>query len=78
MLKIELLEKKWGKLNRANNYLYNGDVDYISKKTKLNFIFDKIDYALYKDVYGKLGLEIPPDLKKFYDTYNGCRLFFGS
>lgn len=78
MLKIELLEKKWGKLNRANNYLYNGDVDYISKKTKLNFIFDKIDYALYKDVYGKLGLEIPPDLKNFYDSYNGCRLFFGS
>ncbi len=76
---IDKLEEKWGKLYIVDHYLENGKMSFISKKARLNVLFRPENLEDIKHVIKcELDAEVLPELLKFYESYNGCRLFFGS
>lgn len=74
----DLLEKKW-KLSKSNN---EGDVyvvmQEISDKTYLHVLCKKIDTKYYENFEKAYNIKLLPELKEFYNYYNGCRLFLSS
>lgn len=76
---INVLEDKWGPFEKSSNYISNGKMPFVSEVARLNVLFDKCDELIIENVFAnKLNAPIMPELRQFYNEYNGCRLFFGS
>ena len=76
---ISLLESKWGKFEQTGHCLNNGKMPFISDLARLNMVFpaDNVSGMLSK-IHSSFGCDIPKQLADYYQSYNGCRLFFGS
>lgn len=78
-MNLEIIEEKWGKLIHEEHYKWNCAMSFISDAAKLNVIFDSEDvYVIERALEEKLNAKLLPELKQFYLSHNGCRLFFSS
>ena len=73
------LERKWGEFKKVDHYWENGPLPFISDHTRLNVLFEpESDVLIHKTFHHSLECEILPELRAFYKSYNGCRLFNGA
>ncbi len=72
------LQKKWGEFSAQEHYVYQLHLPFISEKALFNLLFFPQSEQINKTVFREFGCELPDGLKKFYEKYNGCRLFFSS
>ena len=74
----DLITKKW-KLDADNSRgkLYCL-MPKINDHSYLHELCKKIDETMYKDFEEAFNIQLLPELKEFYKSYNGCRLFISS
>lgn len=74
----DLLQKKWNSIKKDRSGVYYGQVKHISDNVYLNELCSPIDMQYYEKLEQQLGIKLLPELKEFYKSYNGCRLFHSS
>lgn len=70
-----LLQKYWKTIKKDNTGCYYGQVKHISDTLYLNELCSPIEMKNYEKLEQEFGISLLPELKKFYESYNGCRLF---
>lgn len=74
----ELIQSKWS-LERRNE---EGEIyvvmKEISDKTYFHLLCKKIDTKYYENFEKTYNIKLLPELKDFYNYYNGCKLFHSS
>ena len=76
---VETLTSKWGTFEKNGHAMVNGNMPFVSDTARLNMLFPAQNADAIADfVYKNYRCELPDQLLKFYQEYNGCRLFFGS
>ncbi len=74
----DLLQKKWNTIKKDSSGVYYGQVKHISDTVYLNELCSPIDNQYYDNFEKAYNIKLLPELRKFYNYYNGCRLFHSS
>lgn len=74
----DLIQSKW-KLEKQNE---EGDIYVVMKevsdKTYFHLLCKKIDKEYYDNFEKTYNIKLLPELREFYNNYNGCKLFHSS
>ena len=72
---IEKLETKWNAFENDKFYLKQCDTSNGKEQTYLNVLFYAVDIGKLQGVQEAFCCKIHPELKRFYESFNGIMLF---